>query len=74
MYCYMFYRCPLGALALKIFDKVLFPDADDAYQGADSKACKNMFMGWRKQRLYVWQRDMTVICELPKLSPHNQAT
>lgn len=63
----------LGALALGDIG-IHFPDTDEKWRGADSKqmlkAVNEMIVnkGYR-----LINADMTVICELPKLSPHNAA-
>ena len=61
----------LGALALGDIGQH-FPDTDDAYQGADSKVLlKHVYALVQAQGYTLGNADMTVICELPKLSPHN---
>lgn len=63
----------LGALALGDIGQH-FPDTDDAYQGADSKVLlKHVYALVQAQGYTLGNADMTVICELPKLSPHNFA-
>ncbi|MPW56606.1 2-C-methyl-D-erythritol 2,4-cyclodiphosphate synthase [Moraxella catarrhalis] len=63
----------LGALALGDIGQH-FPDTDDAYQGADSKVLlKHVYALVQAKGYMLGNADMTVICELPKLSPHNLA-
>ncbi|MPW87653.1 2-C-methyl-D-erythritol 2,4-cyclodiphosphate synthase [Moraxella catarrhalis] len=63
----------LGALALGDIGQH-FPDTDDAYQGADSKVLlKHVYALVQAKGYMLGNADMTVICELPKLSPHNFA-
>ncbi len=63
----------LGALALGDIG-MLFPDTDDAYKGADSKVLLAHVYEMVKSKGYeLVNADMTVICEAPKLAPHNLA-
>lgn len=63
----------LGALALGDIGQH-FPDTDDAYKGADSKALLSHVYDLVKSKGYqLINADMTVICEAPKLSVHNLA-
>lgn len=63
----------LGALALGDIGQH-FPDTDEAYKGADSKVLLQHVYELVKSKGYeLINADMTVICELPKLSPHNLA-
>ncbi len=63
----------LGALALGDIGQH-FPDSDDAYKGADSKILLNNVYNLVKSKGYqLVNADMTVICEAPKLAPHNLA-
>lgn len=61
----------LGALALGDIGQH-FPDTDPAFKGADSKVLLNHVYQMVKQKGYqLINADMTVICERPKLAPHN---
>lgn len=63
----------LGALALGDIG-MHFPDTDDAYKGADSKVLLAHVYDLVKSKGYeLVNADMTVICEAPKLAPHNLA-
>ncbi len=63
----------LGALALGDIGQH-FPDTDDAYKGADSKVLLAHVYNLVKSKGYqLINADMTVICEAPKLAPHNLA-
>lgn len=63
----------LGALALGDIG-MHFPDTDDAYKGADSKVLLAHVYEIVKSKGYeLVNADMTVICEAPKLAPHNLA-
>lgn len=63
----------LGALALGDIGQH-FPDTDDNFAGADSKVLLNHVYCLVKAKGYqLINADMTVICEAPKLSPHNAA-
>ncbi len=63
----------LGALALGDIG-MHFPDTDDAYKGADSKVLLAHVYEMVKSKGYeLVNADMTVICEAPKLAPHNLA-
>ncbi len=63
----------LGALALGDIGQH-FPDTDDVFKGADSKVLLAHVYNLVKSKGYqLINADMTVICEAPKLSPHNLA-
>lgn len=63
----------LGALALGDIGQH-FPDTDPAFKGADSKVLLKKVYDLVKDRGYeLINADMTVICEAPKLAPHNRA-
>ncbi|WP_066804384.1 2-C-methyl-D-erythritol 2,4-cyclodiphosphate synthase [Moraxella oblonga] len=63
----------LGALALGDIG-MHFPDTDPAFKGADSKKMLKTVNDLIKSKGYfVINADMTVICEAPKLAPHNTA-
>ncbi|UXZ05861.1 2-C-methyl-D-erythritol 2,4-cyclodiphosphate synthase [Moraxella nasicaprae] len=63
----------LGALALGDIG-MHFPDTDDKWRGADSKEMLKVVNDLIKSKGYhLINADMTVICEAPKLSPHNQS-
>ncbi|MES2181039.1 MAG: 2-C-methyl-D-erythritol 2,4-cyclodiphosphate synthase [Pseudomonadota bacterium] len=62
----------LGAAALGDIGKH-FPPTDMRYQGIDSRALLRHVIALLKTRDYVVNNiDCTVICELPKLSPHTE--
>ncbi len=63
----------LGALALGDIGQH-FPDTDDVFKGVDSKVLLVHVYNLVKSKGYqLINADMTVICEAPKLSPHNLA-
>lgn len=63
----------LGALALGDIG-MHFPDTDEKWRGADSKQMLKSVNSLIKSKGYTLiNADMTVICELPKLAPHNLA-
>ncbi len=63
----------LGALALGDIGQH-FPDTDPAYKGADSRVLlAHVYELVKKAGYQLINADMTVICELPKLVPHNTA-
>ncbi|MFA9485452.1 2-C-methyl-D-erythritol 2,4-cyclodiphosphate synthase [Moraxella haemolytica] len=63
----------LGALALGDIG-MHFPDTDDRFCGVDSKVLlKEVHKKVTEKGYSLINADMTVICELPKLSPHNKA-
>lgn len=63
----------LGALALGDIG-MHFPDTDEKWHGADSKQMLKSVNSLIKSKGYTLiNADMTVICELPKLAPHNLA-
>ena len=63
----------LGALALGDIGQH-FPDTDPAYKGADSRVLlAHVYELVKKAGYQLVNADMTVICELPKLAPHNTA-
>ena len=63
----------LGALALGDIG-MHFPDTDEKWRGADSKQMLKAVNEMITNKGYrLINADMTVICELPKLSPHNTA-
>ncbi len=62
----------LGALALGDIGQH-FPDTDAAYAGADSRVLLKQVYGLIQDRGYrLINADITVMCERPKLAPHNQ--
>ena len=62
----------LGAAALGDIGKH-FPPSDARYQGIDSRELLRHVVTLLRARGYVVNNiDCTVICELPKLSPHTQ--
>lgn len=62
----------LGAAALGDIGKH-FPPTDIRYQGIDSRELLRRVVALLKQHGYVVGNiDSTVICELPKLSPHTE--
>ncbi len=62
----------LGAAALGDIGKH-FPPSDARYQGIDSRELLRHVVTLLRTRSYVVNNiDCTVICELPKLSPHTQ--
>ena len=62
----------LGAAALGDIGKH-FPPSDARYQGIDSRELLRYVVTLLRTRGYVVNNiDCTVICELPKLSPHTQ--
>jgi 2-C-methyl-D-erythritol 2,4-cyclodiphosphate synthase len=62
----------LGAAALGDIGKH-FPPSDARYQGIDSRELLRHVVTLLRTRGYVVNNiDCTVICELPKLSPHTQ--
>lgn len=62
----------LGAAALGDIGKH-FPPSDERYQGIDSRELLRHVVTLLRTRGYVVNNiDCTVICELPKLSPHTQ--
>ena len=74
MYCYMLYQMPCLEQWHWVILGSIFPDTDDAYQGADSKVLlKHVYALVQAKGYTLGNADMTVICELPKLSPHNLA-
>lgn len=63
----------LGALALGDIGQH-FPDTDKQYKGADSKILLKQVYDLVKSHGYtLGNADMTVICERPKIAPHNTA-
>lgn len=63
----------LGALALGDIGQH-FPDTDERYQGADSRVLLAHVYELIKSHGYtLGNADMTVICERPKIAPHNLA-
>lgn len=61
----------LGALALGDIGQH-FSDSDPAYKGADSKRLLSQVYQMVQDKGYrLINADMTVICELPKITPHN---
>lgn len=63
----------LGALALGDIGQH-FPDTDPAFKGADSKLLlKRVYHLVQEKGYQLINADMTVICEAPKLAPHNTA-
>lgn len=63
----------LGALALGDIG-MHFPDTDERFCGADSKMLlKIVHEKIQKKGYRLINADMTVICEAPKLAPHNAA-
>lgn len=63
----------LGALALGDIGQH-FPDSDPAFKGADSKVLlKQVYQLVQSHGYTLINADMTVICEAPKLAPHNIA-
>lgn len=63
----------LGAAALGDIGKH-FPPSDDRYRGIDSRALLRHVVALLEAQAYaVGNIDATVICELPKLSPHTHA-
>ena len=60
----------LGAAALGDIGK-LFPDTDEAYEGADSlKLCQKVAEVLRQNGYKIVNVDSTVIAQAPKLAPH----
>lgn len=63
----------LGALALGDIGQH-FPDSDPVFKGADSKVLlKQVYQLVQDHGYTLINADMTVICEAPKLAPHNTA-
>ncbi|MBE9578597.1 MULTISPECIES: 2-C-methyl-D-erythritol 2,4-cyclodiphosphate synthase [Moraxella] len=63
----------LGALALGDIGQH-FPDTDPAFKGADSKVLlKHVYELVKSHGYTLGNADMTVICERPKIAPHNTA-
>lgn len=63
----------LGALALGDIGRH-FPDTDERYRGADSRVLLTHVYELIKSHGYMLgNADMTVICERPKIAPHNLA-
>lgn len=63
----------LGALALGDIGQH-FPDTDPAFKGADSKVLlKHVYELVQSHGYTLGNADMTVICERPKIAPHNTA-
>lgn len=63
----------LGALALGDIGQH-FPDTDERYKGADSKALlKHVYDLVQSHGYTLGNADITVIAERPKLAPHNIA-
>lgn len=63
----------LGALALGDIGQH-FPDTDTAYHNADSRELlRQAYQLIRQQGYRLVNTDITVMCERPKLAPHNQA-
>lgn len=63
----------LGALALGDIGQH-FPDTDPAFKGADSKVLLTHVHELIKAQGYrLGNADITVICERPKIAPHNTA-
>ena len=63
----------LGAAALGDIGKH-FPDTDDAYSGADSRALLRHVVGLIRDKGYrVGNVDITIIAQAPKMAPHIQA-
>ncbi|MFC3094276.1 2-C-methyl-D-erythritol 2,4-cyclodiphosphate synthase [Alteromonas sediminis] len=60
----------LGAAALGDIGKH-FPDTDDAYKGADSRALLRHVIATLAQHDYqLVNADMTIIAQAPKMAPH----
>lgn len=63
----------LGALALGDIGQH-FPDTDPTFKGADSKVLlKHVYELIQNQGYQLGNADITVICERPKIAPHNTA-
>lgn len=63
----------LGALALGDIGQH-FPDTDPKFKGADSKQLlAHVYQLVQNKGYRLINADMTVICEAPKLAPHNLA-
>lgn len=63
----------LGALALGDIGQH-FPDTDPAFKGVDSKVLlKHVYELVQSHGYTLGNADMTVICECPKIAPHNTA-
>lgn len=63
----------LGALALGDIGQH-FPDTDERYRGADSRVLLTHVYELIKSHGYtLGNADITVICEAPKIAPHNLA-
>ncbi len=63
----------LGALALGDIGRH-FPDTDDAYAGADSKALLRHVYELVKDKGYrLGNLDVTIVAQAPKMAPHIQA-
>ncbi|MDO4699670.1 MAG: 2-C-methyl-D-erythritol 2,4-cyclodiphosphate synthase [Moraxella sp.] len=63
----------LGALALGDIGQH-FPDTDPAFKGVDSKELlRHVYRLVQSNGYRLINADMTVICEVPKLAPHNCA-
>ncbi|MCC2605271.1 2-C-methyl-D-erythritol 2,4-cyclodiphosphate synthase [Planctobacterium marinum] len=63
----------LGALALGDIGHH-FPDTDDAYKGADSRALlKSVFQQAQTSDYQINNLDCTIIAQAPKMAPHIEA-
>ncbi|WP_367103311.1 2-C-methyl-D-erythritol 2,4-cyclodiphosphate synthase [uncultured Psychrobacter sp.] len=63
----------LGALALGDIGQH-FPDTDAAHKGLDSRILlRHVYDKIKKAGYKLGNADITVMCERPKLAPHNQA-
>ncbi|MFB6347964.1 2-C-methyl-D-erythritol 2,4-cyclodiphosphate synthase [Moraxella sp. ZJ142] len=63
----------LGALALGDIGQH-FPDTDPAFKGADSRVLlKHVYDLVQMHGYTLGNADITVICERPKIAPHNAA-
>lgn len=63
----------LGALAMGDIGH-LFPDTDPSYKGADSKVLtREVYRRVRDAGYRLVNADITVMAEVPKLKPYNQA-
>lgn len=63
----------LGAAALGDIGKH-FPDTDDAYSGADSRALLRHVVKVVKEKGYkLSNADMTIVAQAPKMAPHISA-
>jgi 2-C-methyl-D-erythritol 2,4-cyclodiphosphate synthase len=63
----------LGAMALGDIG-THFPPSDERWRGADSRVFLRHCVGLMRQNGFVLgNADVTIVCELPKVSPHTQA-